>query len=146
MKLSCIYVCAMQGHLTSFYSSSLEKYTAFQAHHDDVRQLQPTMSGILSITGKELRLTSRTGLPIFTMSDEQSLNDMNCALYLNDNALLVGCQSNKITTVDLTQSQVTGEVCLPSSKRLISRFNVSVHYQYFDTFGNRHTYLLLWKS
>lgn len=102
----------MQGHITSFYSSSLEKYTAFQAHHDDVRQLQPTMSGILSITGKELRLTSRTGLPLFTMSDEQALNEMNCVLYLDESALLVGCQGNKITSVDLTQSQVVGEVGL----------------------------------
>lgn len=55
-------------------------------------------------------MTSRTGHPMFTMRDENSLVDMNCVLYLDETSLLVGCQGNKITTVDLTQAQVLGEV------------------------------------
>lgn len=57
----------LQGHVTSFMGASLERYTAFQAHHDDIRQLQPTPNGILSITAKELRYTARTGLPLYTL-------------------------------------------------------------------------------
>lgn len=105
-----MFTCAcLQGHVTSFYSSSLEKYTAFQAHHADIRQLQPTMNGMLSMTGKELRLTTRSGLPIFTMRDEAALNEMNCVLYLDETTLLAGCQTNQITSVDLTTAQVTGQ-------------------------------------
>ena len=100
--------------MTSFYSSSLEKYTAFQAHHADIRQLQPTVNGILSMTGKELRLTTRTGLPLFTLRDETTLNEMNCVLYLDETNLLAGCGTNQITSVDLTTAQVTGQV---SSKK-----------------------------
>lgn len=95
--------------MTSFYSASLEKYTAFQAHHADIRQLQPTINGILSMTGKELRLTTRTGLPIFTLRDDVSLNEMNCLLYLDETSLLAGCQTSQITSVDLTTMQVTGQ-------------------------------------
>ena len=57
----------LQGHMTSFMGLELERYTAFQAHHSDIRQLLPTPAGILSITAEELRYTTRTGLPIFTM-------------------------------------------------------------------------------
>lgn len=96
--------------MTSYYGSSLEKYTCFQAHHEDVRQLQPTMGGVVSITQDELRLTSRTGLPLLSMKGIKVLQKMNCALYLDENALLVGCQTGRISTVDLTQGQVSREV------------------------------------
>ena len=68
------------------------------------------MNGILSLTGKELRLTTRTGLPLFTMQDETALNEMNCVLYLDETSLLAGCGTNQITSVDLTTAQVTGQV------------------------------------
>ena len=55
----------LQGHVTSFLGNELERYTAFQAHHSDVRQLLPTPTGLLSITADELRYTTRLGLPIF---------------------------------------------------------------------------------
>lgn len=96
--------------MTSFYGPSLNKYTAFQAHHGDIRQLQPAEGGLLSITANELRMTSRTGHPLFTMKDDNALNDMNCTLYMDETSLLVGCQGNKITTVDLSLAQVSGEV------------------------------------
>ena len=96
--------------MTSFYGPSLDKYTAFQAHHSDVRQLQSTAGGIVSISANELRMTSRTGHALFSLQDENALMDMNCALYLDESSLLVGCQGNKITTVDLTQGKISGEV------------------------------------
>lgn len=96
--------------MTSFYSSSLEKYTSFQAHREDIRQLQPTVGGVVTITEEELKLTSRNGMPSLLMKNEESLSKMNCALYLDDSSLLVGCQTGMITTVDLSQGQVTREV------------------------------------
>ena len=96
--------------MTSFYSSSLDKYTAFQAHHTDVRQLQPMAGGVVSMTGEELRLTSRTGLPMLTMKNKKSLSKMNCMLCLDENSLLIGCQTGKIVTADLSQGQVVREV------------------------------------
>ncbi|XP_064403711.1 PAN2-PAN3 deadenylation complex catalytic subunit PAN2-like isoform X2 [Halichondria panicea] len=98
------------GHVTSFYGPSLEKYTAFQAHHSDIRQLQSTPSGIVSVSSDELRLTSRTGHPRFTMQDENALMDMNTTLCLDESSLLVGCQGNKITTVNLSRAKITREV------------------------------------
>lgn len=96
--------------MTSFYSSSLDKYTSFQAHHSDIRQLLPTIGGVVSVTEEELRLTTRTGLPVLKMRDEKALSKMNCALYLDDSSLLVGCQTARIATVDLSQGRVTREV------------------------------------
>ena len=96
--------------MTSFYSSSLDKYTSFQAHHEDIRQLQPTIGGVVSITENELRLTMRTGLPVMTLRNKKALSKMNCVLYLDDTSLLVGCQNNRITTVDLTRGQIVREV------------------------------------
>ena len=68
------------------------------------------MSGMLSMTGSELRLTTRTGIPVFTMRDETALNEMNCVLYLDETNLLAGCGTNQITSVDLSRAQVTGQV------------------------------------
>ncbi len=44
------------------------------------------------------------------MRKEKALDKMNCALYLDDSSLLVGCQTGKIVTVDLSQGQVVREV------------------------------------
>ncbi len=96
--------------MTSFYSSSLDKYTAFQAHHKDIRQLQPTMGGIVSVTENEVKLSMRTGLPLLTLRDATFLSKINCMLYLDDSSLLVGCQTNKITTIDLSLGQIVREV------------------------------------
>ncbi len=100
----------MQGHVTSFFSSSLDKYTSFQAHHEDIRQILSVSEGVVTISENELRLTSRTGLPLYTKKDDHALCKMNCALNLDDSSLLVGCHANKITTVDLNQGQIVQEV------------------------------------
>ncbi len=53
--------------MTSFLGAELEQYTAFQAHTSDIRQLLPVPGGLLSITADELRYTTRTGLPLYTV-------------------------------------------------------------------------------
>ena len=104
--------------MTSYYSSSLEKYTCFQAHHEDIRQLQPTVGGVVTITEDELKLSARNGLPSLVMRKEESLNKMNCVLYLDDTSLLVGCQTGVVTTVDLVCGQVSREVSLQCGCRV----------------------------
>ena len=56
-----------QGHVTSYLGSSMETYTSVQAHKSDIRQLELTPSGVLSIAASELRYTARTGVPIYTI-------------------------------------------------------------------------------
>ena len=38
------------------------------------------------------------------------MTEMHCLLYLDETVLLVGCNTNKIISVDLTRPEVTAEV------------------------------------
>ena len=49
-------------------------------------------------------------IQFFPCREEPNLKEMHCLLYLGEEALLVGCQTNKITTVDLTTARVASEV------------------------------------
>ena len=48
--------------MTSYYSIGLDKYTAFQAHHDEVRHIASVDSGLLTVSANTIKLTSRQGL------------------------------------------------------------------------------------
>lgn len=53
--------------MTSYLGCNMETYTSVQAHMSDIRQLELTSSGVLSIAAVELRYTARTGVPIYTI-------------------------------------------------------------------------------
>ena len=53
--------------MTSYLGCAMETYTSVQAHHSDIRQLELTPAGVLSVTDSELRYTARTGVPLYTM-------------------------------------------------------------------------------
>lgn len=56
----------MQGHATSFFGPTLERYSSFQVHgSDDVRHIQSLENGILFLTKTNLKYMSRGGLIIF---------------------------------------------------------------------------------
>ena len=62
-----IFICfaLFQGHVTSYYGSQLHRYTAFQAHLTDIKQIIPDAFGVLSLTSNQVRYTTRQGLKIF---------------------------------------------------------------------------------
>ena len=45
----------------------METYTSVQAHNSDIRQLELTPAGVLSVADSELRYTDRTGIHLYTM-------------------------------------------------------------------------------
>lgn len=58
--------CPLQGHATSFFGPTLERYSSFQVNSsDDIRQIQSLENGILFLTKNNLKYMARGGLIIF---------------------------------------------------------------------------------
>ncbi|XP_071541540.1 PAN2-PAN3 deadenylation complex catalytic subunit PAN2 isoform X1 [Panulirus ornatus] len=98
------------GHVTSYLSTDLMKYTSFQVHvTEEIRDLRSIDPGILALTPTSLNLRTRQGIPSFTHQSPQ-LENMQCMLQLGGNfshRLLLGGHQSSMVEFDLTRLEQT---------------------------------------
>ncbi|GFY60287.1 PAN2-PAN3 deadenylation complex catalytic subunit PAN2, partial [Trichonephila inaurata madagascariensis] len=105
------------GHMTSYATAELQKYTSFQVHvSNEVRAIVPLEHGILSLTSNSLRMSARRGLPMFNHCSEQVQN-MQCMVLTPTGTLLMGGHHKNLIELDLNLMeeinvvQVNGDNC-----------------------------------
>ncbi|XP_020913872.1 PAN2-PAN3 deadenylation complex catalytic subunit PAN2 [Exaiptasia diaphana] len=104
-----VWVGNQSGHITSYYGLQLQRYTAFQAHHSEIRHMLADDRGILSLSCNQLRYGKRTGIQIFSLS-QPSMSNLQCMLQRDNSNLLLAGHQDHMVEVDLKTGSVTGEV------------------------------------
>lgn len=93
------------GHVTSYYSKQLTKYTSFAIGADDpVLQILTGDFGVLSLLKDELKLRNRRGIPKFSYNSS-TFKDMLCMSKLPSQLILVGGLSQNLIEFDLERQR-----------------------------------------
>jgi PAB-dependent poly(A)-specific ribonuclease subunit 2 len=93
------------GHVTSYYSDQLTKYTSFSVGLDDpVLQLLTGDYGLLCLLKDELKLKNRRGIPKFSYSSS-TFKDMVCMSKLPSQLILLGGLAQNIIEFDLERKR-----------------------------------------
>ncbi|XP_064456629.1 PAN2-PAN3 deadenylation complex catalytic subunit PAN2-like [Ornithodoros turicata] len=109
------------GHVTSYYTSELQKYTSFQIHAtEEVRQVCTVEAGLLSLTSHALRLSNRRGLTVFHHTSEE-FADMHCMAALSGDRLLAGGNQESLVELDLTRGSIVSSAPCPGGCAVIRR-------------------------
>ena len=92
----------LSGHLTSYYSYTLDKYTSFHIdHNNDIRDILTPVSGVLSLTKDSLRLSKKRGITLFNHKSELLMRDMQCMTLLPTGLLLMAGHQEKMIELDI---------------------------------------------
>lgn len=93
------------GHVTSYYSDQLQKYTSFAIGTDDpVLQLLTGDFGLLCLLKDELRLRNRRGIPKFSYSSS-TFRDILCMSKLPSQLILLGGLAQNLIEFDLERKR-----------------------------------------
>lgn len=93
------------GHVTSYYSEQLTKYTSFSiGSNDPVLQFITGDFGLLSLLKDELKLRNRRGIPKFSYSSS-TFRDMLCMSKLPSQLILLGGLSQNLIEFDLERQR-----------------------------------------
>ncbi|XP_050298405.1 PAN2-PAN3 deadenylation complex catalytic subunit PAN2 isoform X2 [Anthonomus grandis grandis] len=89
------------GHVTSYFSNTISKYTSFQIHaNEEVRQIVTSDEGLLALTASSLRYQIRRGIPVYTHTSS-NMADMQSMLQVSPSRLLMGGHGDKIVDFNL---------------------------------------------
>jgi len=96
------------GHMTSYYGPNFMKYTAFQAHHSEVREILPDTHGVLTLAPNQVRYTTKQGLKIFSTSIDEmhSMHSMIRGKGIQENYVLIAGENEYFFELDLSSGQV----------------------------------------
>lgn len=104
------------GHVTSYYSDQLTKYTSFAVTQSEpVLQLITGDFGLLCLTKDELKLKHRRGPPIFSYNST-TLRDMLCMSRQPSQMILLGGQSQTLIEFDLERMRQVRSTDLDSKE------------------------------
>ena len=88
------------GHVSSYYSAIMNRYTSYKAHPKDIRQIECLEHGILSLTENTLIFHNRRGLNIFNHTSDNMI-DMQCLLHYSPTSVLIGGHQERLIDFDL---------------------------------------------